>query len=160
MAGVVASVAVSFVWKLWSSRRIDKQYAQGKATADIVVHRIRLGDNAQDRASPAKAVATKSVYVGSERTDQDRSAPSMLGAAGPIRGSGKPLARKDLATRLDQLIDVAGSATLLAASSLAACHAVACIVALPVQTARPECLPAVRQGGRAAHGVRESHRAG
>ena len=169
MAGVVASVAVLLVWKLWSSRRADEQYAQGKATADTAVHhalqgksfsvgtssdfiegdlrghfrwlsaerawglrlenpraslrslegmsfplwvrqggeelwvrhpegsvrlkayntdvslvlpkglkdgdQIRLGENAEDRANPTTAVATKSGYFGSERTDQEGSAP-------------------------------------------------------------------------------------
>ena len=36
---------------------------------------IRLGENAEDRAIPAKAVATQSGYFGSERTDQEVSAP-------------------------------------------------------------------------------------
>jgi hypothetical protein len=182
LAGAVALVAVFFVWKLWSSRRADKQYAQGKATADTAVHhalqgksfsvgtasdfiegdlrghfrwlsaerawglrlenpraslrslegmsfplwvrqggeelwarhpegslrlrayntdvslvlpkglkdgdQIRLGDNAEDRAGLAEAVATKSVHVGSERTDREGAALSMFGDAGPKRGSG------------------------------------------------------------------------
>jgi hypothetical protein len=169
LAVVVVLVAAFFVWKLWSSRQANQQYAQGKATANTDVHQalqgksfivgtpsdfiegdlrghfswlnaerawglrlenptaslrslegvsvpvwvrqgdeetwvrhpdgnlplkayntdvslvlpkglkegdqIRLGENAQDRANPAKAVATKSGYVGSERTDQEGSAP-------------------------------------------------------------------------------------
>lgn len=169
LAGVVALVAVFFLWKLWSSRQAAKQYARGKATADADVHhalqgksfsvgtpsdfiegdlqghfrwlkaeeawglrlenptaslrslagmtfplwvrhgneetwvrhpeanlrlkayntevslvlpkglkdgdQIRLGENAEDRANPTKAVATKSGYFGSERTDREGSAP-------------------------------------------------------------------------------------
>ena len=43
LAGAVALVAVFFVWKLWSSRQADKQYAQGKATADTAVHHALQG---------------------------------------------------------------------------------------------------------------------
>jgi uncharacterized membrane protein YccC len=43
LAGVVAVVAVFFVWKLWSSRQADTQYAQGKATADTAVHHALQG---------------------------------------------------------------------------------------------------------------------
>ena len=43
LAGAVALVAVFFVWKLWSSHQADKQYAQGKATADTSVRHALQG---------------------------------------------------------------------------------------------------------------------
>ena len=43
LAVVVVLVAAFFVWKLWSSRQANQQYARGKATANTDVHQALQG---------------------------------------------------------------------------------------------------------------------